>query len=404
MLAATLQRDPLAQQSATVRIESIDLLRGIVMIIMALDHVRDYFHADAYIFDPLRLADTTAPIFFTRWITHFCAPVFVFLAGTSAFFVGQKKGLRQLSIFLLTRGIWLVFLEISVVGFGWFFNIEFSVIVLQVIWALGIGMIILAALVHLPIAINFALGILLVAGHNLLDGIHVEGTGAATIGWAMLHEFAAFPLNDRVLLVGYPIIPWTGIMVLGYCFGTWYQPGVSALVRRKRLLMTGTIMLLSFIVVRYVNVYGDPRPWSEKSSSVFTFLSFINVNKYPPSLLYVLITLGPSMIVLALTENIRGTIQTYTTALGRVPLFFYVIHLYAIHLVAVIAAMLTGFDASDMVLNTWVTDAPQLKGYGFSLGAVYVIWIAFVLLLLPVCLWYDRYKRTNRDKWWLSYL
>lgn len=404
MLAATLQRDPIAQQATTVRIESIDLLRGIVMIIMALDHVRDYFHADAYLFDPLRLADTTAPIFFTRWITHFCAPVFVFLAGTSAFFVGQKKGPQQLSIFLLTRGLWLVFLEISVVGFGWFFNISFSIIVLQVIWGLGIAMIILAALVRLPIAVNFVLGIILVAGHNFLDAVHVEGTGAAAIGWAMLHEFAGFRVGDTLVLVGYPIIPWTGIMLLGYCFGTWYQPNVDAVTRKRNLLLTGVSMLTFFAVLRYFNIYGDPRPWAEKSSPMFTFLSFINVNKYPPSLLYVLVTLGPALVLLAVTENLRGSISKFTTALGRVPLFFYVVHLYVIHLAAVVAAMATGYNASDMILNTWVTDAPQLRGYGFSLGVVYILWVGFVLILFPLCLWYDRYKRTHRDKWWLSYL
>ena len=404
MLAATLQRDPLAQQATTVRIESIDLLRGIVMIIMALDHVRDYFHADAYLFDPLRLTDTTAPIFFTRWITHLCAPVFVFLAGTSAFFVGQKKGPQQLSIFLFTRGLWLVFLEISVVGFGWFFNITFSIIVLQVIWGLGIAMIILAALVRLPILVNLVLGIILVAGHNLLDAVHVEGTDAVAIGWAMLHEFAGFRVGDTLLLIGYPIIPWTGIMLLGYCFGTWYQPDVDATTRRRNLLLTGVSMLTLFAVIRYVNIYGDPRPWTEKSSPMFTFLSFINVNKYPPSLLYVLVTLGPALVLLALTENLRGSVSRFTTALGRVPLFFYVVHLYVIHLAAVFAAMATGFDASDMILNTWVTDAPQLRGYGFSLGVVYILWIGFVLILFPLCLWYDRYKRTHRDKWWLSYL
>lgn len=388
---------------ATSRIQSIDLLRGIVMIIMALDHVRDYFHAEAYLFNPLNLEQTTPAIFFMRWVTHYCAPIFVFLAGTSAFLVGQKKGNKYLTTFLLSRGIWLVIIELTVINFAWAFNVSFPILVLQVIWALGVGMVILAALIHLPIFVNVILGVLMVAGHNLLDGIHVtEGAGA--IGWALLHEFRAFQLGGVVLFVGYPIIAWTGIMLLGYCVGTWYKKEFSAATRKKYLLVSGLCMIALFVALRSFNIYGDPLPWAPQKNAMYSLMSFLNVNKYPPSLLYALVTLGPALILLSLTESVRGRMSSYVIALGRVPMFYYIVHIYFIHALAIVAAMATGFEVSDMVLSTWVTDSPDLRGYGFSIGVVFILWIAVVLALFPLCLWYDRYKIANRDKWWLSYL
>jgi uncharacterized membrane protein len=385
------------------RIESIDLLRGIVMIIMALDHVRDYFHADAFLFNPLDLNQTNVPLFFTRWITHFCAPVFVFLAGTSAFLVGSRKGKAELSKFLLTRGLWLVLLELTVINFAWFFNVQFSLLTLTVIWALGVGMIILAAAIHLPFKAVLIAGFLLVAGHHLLDPVHVAGEGAAAIGWAMLHEFRLFDTGMFFVFVGYPILPWTGIMLLGYCFGALYQSTVEPAKRKSILLRLGAVTTLAFIIIRLINVYGDPAPWATQTSSLYTFLSFINVTKYPPSLLYVLVTLGPAMIFLALAENLKGRISQYVIALGRVPMFYYIIHLYWIHIIALIAALATGYELSDMVFSTWITDSPNLKGYGFNLAVVHAIWIGVVLTLFPLCLWYDKYKIRNRQKWWLSY-
>src|SRR5688572_31855795 len=208
----------------SARIESIDLLRGIVMIVMPLDHVRDYFHADAFLYDPTDLSKTTVILFFTRWITHFCAPVFIFLAGTSAFLIGTRKSKDELSVFLLKRGLWLVLLELTIVNFAWFFNVEFSLITLFVIWALGIGMIVLAACIHLPFVITFSIGAIMVAGHNMLDGFRVEGNGVDAILWSIVHQFQGFPLSeDYFLFVGYPLVPWVGVMLLGYCFGTYYQ-------------------------------------------------------------------------------------------------------------------------------------------------------------------------------------
>lgn len=387
----------------SLRIQPIDFLRGIVMILMALDHARDYFHFQAYYFNPLDLENTNSPLFLTRWITHFCAPVFVFLAGTSSFLIGIRKGKKALSYFLITRGLWLIFLEFTIINFAWFFNLKFSFIALTVIWALGIGMIILSAAIHLPFKALLALSLLIIFGHNLLDPIHMPGNDWQAVAWALLHDVRFMQIGPVLVGAVYSILPWTGIMLLGYCFGKFYQPSIKTDQRRKTLAMLGLASVLLFLVIRMANVYGDPIPWSVHSSPVSTFLSFINVTKYPPSLQYVLITLGPSLLLLAFTENIRGKISDLITALGRVPMFYYIIHLYVIHILALVAALATGFGVSDMVFNTWVTDSSNLKGYGFSLGFVYLIWILVVAGLFPLCLWYDRYKTRNKEKWWLSY-
>jgi uncharacterized membrane protein len=402
MTATTLHAPTTSLRST--RIQSIDLLRGLVMIIMALDHVRDYFHADAFLFNPLDLTRTDGAIFFTRWITHFCAPVFVFLAGTSAFMVGSRKGKKELSAFLFKRGVWLIILEFTVINFAWFFNIEFSLIALTVIWGLAWGMIILSAAVHLPFKIMLALGVLIIFGHNLLDSVHVAGDGAGAVVYKLIHEYTGIPAGHFFIFIGYPILPWTGIMLTGYCFGKLYQPFVDPAERKKILIGLGVTMILLFVILRFINVYGDPSPWSTQPESFFTFLSFMNVTKYPPSLLYIVMTLGPAMLFLAYTEKLTGKLSQYVIALGRVPMFYYITHLYLIHIIAVIAALATGYHVSDMVFSVWVTDSPNLKGYGFSLPIVYFVWMFVVLALYPICLWYDRYKINNKEKWWLSYL
>jgi uncharacterized membrane protein len=393
---------PLRAQST--RIQSIDLLRGVVMIVMALDHVRDYFHADAFLFNPVDVERTNVALYVTRWITHFCAPVFVFLAGTSGFMVGVRKGKKELSAFLFKRGLWLIILELTLINFAWQFNITFAFQALTVIWALGVGMIVLSVAIHLPFKVILTLGLILVAGHNLLDSFHVEGTGASALGWAILHDPRIFQIGPVTLFVGYPIIPWTGVMLLGYCFGSLYLPSVDKEKRKKTLLQLGLIAIAAFVFIRFINYYGDPSPWFTQRDGMHTVLSFFNVTKYPPSLLYVLITLGPALIFLALSEKLTGKISQYVIGLGRVPMFYYIIHIFLIHSLGVIAAMATGFQASDMIFSSWITDSPNLKGYGFSLGVVYLVWIGVVLILFPICLWYDRYKINHKKKWWLSYL
>jgi uncharacterized membrane protein len=384
----------------TKRIESIDLLRGIVMIIMALDHVRDYFHADSLIFSPEDLSQTTPSIFFTRWITHFCAPVFVFLAGTSAMLSGQKKTKGQLSKFLFTRGLWLVFLEITIVNFAWSFNYKLPFIGLAVIWAIGISMIFLAAVIHLPFKISLTLGLIILVGHNVLDNIHLD-----SVLWSALHETKIYSINEQhSVRFAYPVLPWIGIMILGYCFGKLYTKDFSFKRRKKWLLIMGTGAILLFIMLRAINVYGDPVPWSTQSSSTLSFLSFLNTSKYPPSLLYTLMTLGPAILFLAFTEKLSGSLVSAVIRIGRVPMFFYIMHLYLIHGLALFAAEFSGYSWTDMILQrrTWID--PQLKGYGFSLAFTYLVWIAIILILYPLCKWYDGYKTRHKEKWWLSYL
>jgi len=295
-------------------------------------------------------------------------------------------------------------LELTVIDFAWFFNVRFSLVTLSVIWALGMGMIVLAAAVHLPFKVIVGLGLLLVAGHNLLDPVHVQGRGLAAILWSMLHEFNVFQLGRFSLYAAYPLLPWTGVMILGYCFGRLYQPSVDRSARRQTLLRLGWALISLFIVIRAINIYGDPVRWSAQERPGFTFLSFLNVTKYPPSLLYVLVTLGPATLFLAAAEKFTDRLPRYLVALGRVPMFYYILHLYLIHIVALAAALATGHAASDMMFTKWITESPNLKGYGFPLGAVYVVWIGIVLSSYPLCLWYDRYKTSHREKWWLSYL
>lgn len=391
-------------QVKSARIESIDLLRGIVMIIMALDHVRDYFHADAFLHNPTDLGNTNIILFFTRWITHFCAPVFVFLAGTSAFMVGNRKGKAGLSSFLLTRGLWLIFLEFTVINFSWFFNIHFSFIALTVIWGLATSMILLSVVVYLPFKAILAIGLVLVFGHNILDSLQVVGNSPLGEISAVLLRPYVFQLGHFTVFTGYPILPWAGVMFLGYCFGTLYSSSFNQDKRKKTLIQLGVSSILLFVVMRFINHYGDPSSWEGQRDFVFTILSFINLTKYPPSMFYILVTLGPAFLFLAFTEKISGKISSYVVSLGRVPMFYYITHIYLIHILALFAALATGYSLSDMTFTTWITDSPNLKGYGFNLFVVYLIWIGVVLSLYPFCLWYERYKANHKEKWWLSYL
>ncbi len=392
-------------RAVSPRIESIDQLRGLIMIIMVLDHVRDFFHADAYLFNPTDLSKTSVFLFFTRWITHFCAPLFMFLSGVSARLYNKKKGDSATSFFLLTRGAWLIFLELTVVSIGWTFNVHFTIYILQVIWAFGVSMIALAVLVRARPSYLLLLAIALLAGHNLLDHIHVNGDGPAAFGWAFLHEQRPFFHKAFMCFVGYPILPWIGLMVLGYYIGTWYT-NLSKDIRIKRVRLLGWAMIGGFISVRLINVYGDPHPWTVQSNTTLTLLSFFNVTKYPPSLQYVLMTVGPGLIFLSYTEKKIEGAGDYLLVFGRTAMFFYLIHIYLLHTLAVIASAVTGHGAANMTaLTTWVTDNPQLKGYGFSLGIVYGLWMLIIIVLYPLCKWYDKYKRANlTERPWLSYL
>lgn len=387
------------------RIESIDLLRGIVMIIMALDHVRDYFHHDAFLYSPTDLSHTNALLFFTRFITHYCAPVFVFLAGISAYLYGAKRTKKELAVFLFTRGLWLVFAELFINTLAWTFNPTYPFFNLQVIWAIGISMVILSALIYLKKIYLLLLGVVLIAGHNLLDTVHVAGNGVANFFWSVLHEPQDFVIGRFNIFVRYPLLPWIGIISLGYCFGELYKQGYDAVKRRKMLLLTGISAVVLFILLRSFNFYGDPAQWSTQKNTAFSCLSFFNVTKYPPSFLYILITLGPAFIFLSLAEQPLNTISKKIIVFGRVPFFYYVIHLYLIHLFALIGAVMSGYKWSVMILSDRVNRVAALKGYGYDLVTVYLVWIILVLLLYPCCKWFDRYKRNNQStKTWLTYL
>jgi uncharacterized membrane protein len=385
------------------RIESIDLLRGIVMIIMALDHARDYFNRDAYLYDPTDMTKTNDFLFFTRWITHFCAPTFMLLAGISACLYGLKKGPKAASFFLFTRGAWLIFVELFIVTVGWTFNVHFTFYILQVIWAFGVAMIALSALIRLPRTALLVIAIILIAGHNLLDGIHVAGNGLPAVGWSFLHEFHYFGYPHFSFVIGYPILPWIGLITLGYYLGSLYNPDITPENRRKLLSRIGLTFIAGFVVLRAAGIYGDPNPWETLHHP---FLSFFNVTKYPPSLEYVLMTIGPALLFLAFAEKPLNAFTSKLVVFGRVPFFYYLIHIYILHGLAVIAVLYQGHPAADMTnITAWVTSAPALKGYGFNLGVVYGVWLLVVIGLYPLCKWFDGYKRAHQaQKPWLSYL
>lgn len=295
----------------------------------------------------------------------------------------------------------MVFIEITIVTFAWFFDVHLRFEQLNVIWSLGISMIVLAALVHLPRNIILIFSVVIIFGHNLLDGVHFKGN----ILWSMIHEYGIFKFTDNFKLeVGYPIVPWIAVMSLGYWFGSFYEKSFEGTKRRKLLNIIGLSSVILFFVVRWINIYGDLLPYQHFDATIKTVFSFFNVSKYPPSLLYLLMTLGPVLLFLANSEKLKGNIVAFFCTFGRVPFFYYIIHLYLIHFIALIFAQLSGFGWQNQLLTDWIPDAPGLKGYGFHLWVVYLVWIGVILLLYPVCKKFDRYKMNHKEKWWLSYL
>ena len=420
---------PAPVKPAWARIDSIDLLRGIVMVIMMLDHTRDFVHSAAYVFDPTDLTQTNLALFFTRWVTHYCAPTFVFLAGTGAYLqFARGKSKRDLSRFLFTRGFWLIVLEFTLVRFGATFSFDYRFFgMMQVIWVIGVSMIVLASLIHLPLRVVGGFGVALIALHNLLDRFRVPGwrgpSSAVPSFWSklfiILHQpFEPLPVlwffPSPVVFVLYPLIPWVGVMAAGYAFGAIYQWDAG---RRRRLLLTvGTAATVLFIVVRAINFYGDPSPWSRQSTTAFTVLSFLNTTKYPPSLLFLLMTLGPALLALACFESFNlslaapapaqhsvwGMIRNFFITFGRVPLFFYLLQWPTAHLLAVAVHFVAGKPWRWLFGNLPGVVSPP-PGVGFNLAVVYICWITGVLLLYPLCKWFAAVKARRRD-WWLSYL
>ena len=371
---------------------------------MALDHVRDYFHYDSFMYDPSDLTQTTVPVFFTRFITHICAPVFCFLAGTSAFFVGQKKDINSLSVWLLKRGLWLVIVEFTIVNFGWYFKFNTTFIDLAVIWCLGVSMIFLAGLIRLPKSIAIIIALFFVFGHNLFDSFKPMPNDIFSKLWYVFHIEGEFKLGSLTVYTVYPLMPWIGLMTLGYFLGQLYLPSFNNKKRIKILYGTGILLIVLFVVFRISNIYGDLHPWTKQNSLTYSILSVLNVTKYPPSFAFICITIGPALIFLAAFENLKIRLSKIFITIGQVPMFFYVVHIYFIHVVAIFAALATGYKFSDMILDIWIPFSTNLKGYGFSLPIVYLIWLGIIVALYPITKRYNRYKKENKDKWWLSYL
>ncbi|MGZ8553761.1 MAG: DUF1624 domain-containing protein [Chitinophagaceae bacterium] len=390
------------------RIESIDILRGIAMVIMALDHVRDYFHLTGFTDDPLNLATTTPFLYFTRWITHLCAPIFVFLSGTSIYLQSLRKTKKELSAFLIKRGLWLIFAEFIIIAFAWTFNPFYNFIPLQVIWAIGISMVILGFAIRLPYHFILVMGLVIVFGHNLLDIPEAAPGFKAGFWWDLLHHghFAAYPyMPGHFAVIVYPFVPWLGVMMLGYCTGIFFSPQFSAEQRRKIIFRLGIALILFFVIVRFINIYGDPVAWTVQKNGLFTFLSFMKVNKYPPSLLYLCITIGPALVLLSFMEKFKNGFTNIMVVFGRTAFFYYIIHIYLIHLLATIVFFAKGHSIQD-ALNS-MQNLPfmfLIPGEGYNLPVVYGIWAFVIILLYPICKWYDKYKTRHKEKWWLSYL
>ena len=390
---------PIKTTAPVPYIASVDLMRGLVMVLMALDHVRGFF-TDAD-FSPTDLSRTNSALFFTRWVTHLCAPAFVFLAGTSAF-LSTTRGLNrsQLAARLFIRGLWLVLLEITVVRFAFFFNLDYSEMRLQVIWALGWSMVVLSALVYLPLWAIAGFGLIMIFSHNLLDGLRLEDFQAAN-GSLEWQGWLLAVLHVPHLTVVYPLIPWIGVMAAGYAFGSIMQMPVE--VRRRLTLKGGVVLIVTFVILRALNDYGDPEPWNEQETALFTLLSFVNTTKYPPSLLFLLMTLGPMFVLLSAFEQAPSTqraIGRFFITFGRVPLFFYLLHLYVIH------GLVTGF-AYVMVndVSSFLTYHKFFPPWwGFSLPVVYLIWAGVVILLYPVSYWFAGVKARHKGSWWTSYV
>jgi uncharacterized membrane protein len=392
-----------APETGSRRVTVVDVLRGLVMVLMPLDHTREFFNN--YAGNPLDPQHTTFSLYLTRWITHLCAPVFVFLAGTSIFLQQQRKTRRQLTQHLLMRGLWLIIVELTLVDLVMNFHWEWNVHILEVIWVIGASMMIMALLIHLDIRWNLLLGACLVGGHNLLDGVSVDKFGRFGWLWNLLHVpglSSGASMTPPIILVAYPLLPWLGVMVLGYAFGTLLMQERDN--RRRWELRAGLIMLVAFALLRWSNLYGDPVRWSSQATWWRTGMAFLNVQKYPPSFLFVLVTLGIAALIAAGIEsaekrNTWGWVRSVLQVYGRVPFFYFLLHIALIHLLALGLSAVRGGN-----WQWWVTDFPRggvltgrPPGYGYGLAVVWCVWIFVVVLCYPVCKWYAGVKRRSRN-------
>lgn len=384
------------------RIESVDVVRGLIMIIMALDHSRDFFGDFAS--NPTNLSTTTAALFFTRWVTHICAPTFFLLTGTGARLALGRMSRSGLTRFLLSRGVWLICLELVVLRFAMQFNFDYRVTIITVLWGLGWAMIVLAGLIWLPTWAIAAFGIVLVAGHNLLDGVSAASFGAARPLWLFLHQLGVvYHGPHSLVVVSYVLVPWVGVTALGYALGGIYRWNADA--RRRTLVWLGGGMIACFIILRLINGYGDPLPWSGQKSPLWTAISFLNANKYPPSLLFLLMTLGPALWLLrAFDDGVPRPLRP-ALILGKVPLFFFVLHFFLIHLLALLSSWIRFGRVREVFESPDLAHFPFSAPPGWDLGLpmVYAVWIVVVVALYPLCRWYAGLRQRRHD-WWLSYL
>jgi uncharacterized membrane protein len=393
--------DPSAHRTRA-RIESVDVVRGIIMIVMALDHTRDYFGNAAV--SPTDLAQTTVALFFTRWITHLCAPVFFLLTGTGAYLSLGRMSRAELSRFLLTRGLWMIVLEVTALRFVMQFNVDYRVTMLTVLWALGWSMIALACLVRLPTSVVTALGVVMIATHNLLDALSPDRLGRLAPLIRLLHSPSVISANpNHFVFEAYPIIPWIGVTAVGFGLGRLYEwPSAR---RRRTLLSLGAGLIVAFAALRALNVYGDPSRWSVQPTPAFTALSILNVTKYPPSLLFLLITLGIAMLLLGVLDASTPRALRPALILGRVPLFYFLVHFAVIHILAVVVCLVRYGGVH------WMFESPSLDrfpitqppGWPVSLPLVYLAWASVVVAVYPLCRWYATLRARRKD-WWLSYL
>lgn len=404
------------------RVSSIDIARGLVMIIMALDHTRDLLHVDALTQNPTNLATTTPLLFFTRWITHLCAPSFVFLSGTSAWLsiARQREGGRDGSAggsggsaggngsvgairsFLLTRGLWLILLEFTLVNFALWWDIHFRILMFQVIAAIGFGFIALAFLYRLSPGWIAGIGLLIIFGHDALPPSLLPANPTGRLIVSTFFAPGLFPVTPNFsILISYPIIPWLGILLTGFAAGRLFER--PAAERKKLLMRMGIGSLLLFIVLRFVNVYGDPAPWSVQRNAIFTLLSFLNVTKYPPSLQYTLVMLGLIFLFMVLVEGRDNAFLRVLSVYGKVPLFYYLIHWYVLHSILFAMVYLQGFHTNELLFGPFQLGRPA-KGSGLPLWGVYGVWLGVVSALYPLCRWYAAYKASHKKKVWLRYL
>jgi uncharacterized membrane protein len=385
------------------RIHAIDITRGIVMIIMALDHVRDLMHVNSILQSPTNLATTTPFLFFTRWITYLCAPIFVFLAGSSAFLsLKRKNDIAATKKHLFKRGLSLMILEFTLVNFGLYFDPGFHTLLFEVIASTGLGLIILSLLLHFPVKRIGFIGIGIICLHNLAPLVPFSENALLKTILMPFFSPAAFPLfAGKIFIIGYPPIPWLGILLLGFAVGHFFE--IPEYRRNQLFKKMGMIAIVSFIMIRFINIYGDSAQWASQQTSVLTILSFLNITKYPPSLLFCLATLGIMFFIIAYSENINSRIKQIISVYGKVPLFYFLVHFYFVHMITIFILFMQGFHWEQLEFSTGTFGRPKGIVSGLPLWGIYIVWILVVALLYQPCVWFGKYK-SEKKYWWLSYL